>query len=873
MSELTTSRINRQFRTLRSKCSALTSLTLAPSRPAVSVTYGSSSRSLARKPLDGDDAPPLAILQSLDKLGTRLHLDRAIVENMQLSRRIYEVRDAFKNIVQSTFGTPTEGAMVASRVMPLAGTCARLVGEHIQSEIAASLDGDSNDENREDDIRSNVMDDLYEQVPSSHRKYTLVAHALNYILETCPHDPTLLNALLEVCVSHRLTPEARAVLAALFRVSILPRGNSSSACPLAHPAHKNFLTSLRETCVGSRTAQPGAGSGEQVHAINDRTFTRILLEALAQPCPEQMHAWTSKGVARLARELRQQDFSGCFVPLVAGLARDVVQGKGTKMKTGVKNDKRADDMQKLHADALERLAKWMVSMLDVLHTTTAANSTDELRACVDFLVDVESLGLHVVAAPPASPAACVVDAICCLAAYCIASPQTRQLPAIDFDLPVMERLLRSAQVKNQTFDGLVSHVFPLPIVTTFRMPLADTGDDTLTPPPTATPVVRDGTGAIVALATPLRIRGLLQCEVALYRGALEHVEALISAHPHAIPPSLLMTQTELAQARLQLLDRAEDAERRCYGSASDPSQPPVGGGEWVWEEMVGSWVVKSPAPVQAKRIKDQELERTSKRRKTESDSKSVARSSRLPSLHDAASRRRGFLNSGSRYSMPSVFPKQVSTSISTSRSTLRISSKDKENSSDEGDDHQEPGTDPLISGETDTTPAPKRVRNFATILADAHVNKISLRAEREAAATARTKPRASAPPRVFAVPESPASASAPPRRVSNFATLMADSLRNTVSLREERARERARAEALRTSQPAPSRQDVLKRKRQPFAFGRSSPGLDEDESPPFFDDPGFTEPESSPIRGGGLVEPSSDDALNLFAYPDSSPVA
>ena len=170
MSELTTSKINRQFRTLRSKCSALTSLTLAPSRPAVAVTYGSSSRSLARKSLDGDDAPPLAILQSLDKLGTRLHLDRAIVENMQLSRRIYEVRDAFKNIVQSTFGTPTEAAMVASRVMPLAGICARFVGEHIQSEIAASLDGDSNDENREDDIRSNVMDDLYEQVPSSYRK-------------------------------------------------------------------------------------------------------------------------------------------------------------------------------------------------------------------------------------------------------------------------------------------------------------------------------------------------------------------------------------------------------------------------------------------------------------------------------------------------------------------------------------------------------------------------------------------------------------------------------------------------------------------------------------------------------------------------------
>ena len=170
MHELTTSKVNRQFRTLRSKCAALATLTVAPSRPAVSVTYGSSSRTITRKPLDDEDAPPLAILQSLDKLGSRLHFDRAIVENMQLSKRIYEVRDAFKNIVQSTFGAEKDVAEEPSTVTPLSSICARLVGEHIQSEMDASLEACSDAEGREDVIRNSVMDDLYEQVPSLYRK-------------------------------------------------------------------------------------------------------------------------------------------------------------------------------------------------------------------------------------------------------------------------------------------------------------------------------------------------------------------------------------------------------------------------------------------------------------------------------------------------------------------------------------------------------------------------------------------------------------------------------------------------------------------------------------------------------------------------------
>ncbi len=168
MSELTTSKVNRQFRSLRSKCASLTAISLAPPRPKVAVTYGSSLRNAPKE--HQDDTPPLAILQSLDKLGSRLHFDRAIVENMQLSKRIYEVRDAFKNIVQSTSGPPTPDTTVPSRILPLAGICARVVGEHVEVEMKASFEDLSDDEGGQDEIRSQIMDELYEQVPSQYRK-------------------------------------------------------------------------------------------------------------------------------------------------------------------------------------------------------------------------------------------------------------------------------------------------------------------------------------------------------------------------------------------------------------------------------------------------------------------------------------------------------------------------------------------------------------------------------------------------------------------------------------------------------------------------------------------------------------------------------
>ncbi|TBU30209.1 hypothetical protein BD311DRAFT_864198 [Dichomitus squalens] len=869
MSELTTTRTTRHFRTLRNKCTALNSLIVAPPKPTVTITYGRSLQT--RQPIKDDEPPPLAILQSLDKLGARLHLDRAIIQNMQLSKRIYEVRDTFRNIVQASFDGSREQLGETHEIPSLTSICARMIGELAQSEAEAAVHEDPSSEGREDQIRSQTIEGLYDNVPTQYRHFTLVAHALTYILDTCPHHPTLLNALLEVCVSFGLEPEARTVLLQLFTVAIQPRPHSTCPCPLTHPAHKNFLTSLRDTCTGSVPLSdvPVTDSNP---VINNRTYTRILVVALSQPCPEQMHAWTSRAVTKLARDLREHDFEGCFVPLCAGLAHSIHQVARSRQKSdSSKHGKTLDDVHtELRTAAMERLAKWVGSMLDRLHarayTPSGAVGLD-YRACVDFLVDIEPLRLHVSTEPATSPTTCLADALCCLAVYCLVSLPAPPSPTLNPDLLVLESLLHTAHVKNTTFDGLVSHVFPLPSLAVFHPLLPQTTEETPTTPPTL-PTPGDGSAtAIDALAAPLRARGLHTCEVSLYISAMQHVEELIAApvmYSSSSPSSKRrpLNEKELFDLRLQLMDRVEDAERRCYGSARHgASRAPEGEQEWVWEELVGSWVVKSPAVIKAKAMREKELARASKRRKLE-DGRAAATRVQAPA-----------------------------TSSSRSASRALPHSHEKENSSEHDDEESD-------DEEGEPTPAPRRIRSFATVLSDSRQNVISLRGERtaknqtKAKPQEKAKPRASAPsrlPHVFAIPESPASASvsapAPwtpvaPRRRLNFATALADSHKNAISLREERARrEQGKASSVAHSHSRLSSHSHSTNRKRPFhALGRrSSANEDEDEEEGYEKEVGRRntrvdlEPGSSPVRNA-YVEPSSDDALNLFAYPDSSPV-
>ncbi|CCM00609.1 uncharacterized protein FIBRA_02645 [Fibroporia radiculosa] len=167
---LTTSRISRVFRPLRAKCITLAEFfPIAPVRrhTLVSVTYANKTRPASRSTPIEHDTPPLAVLQPPETLGSRIHLDRTSVENLQLSRKIYEVRDAFRNLVQVALGPGNGHKPNSTRIMSLAAMCSVVVGEHIQSELRACEE----DELVEDENASaKLMDELYEAVPPHYRR-------------------------------------------------------------------------------------------------------------------------------------------------------------------------------------------------------------------------------------------------------------------------------------------------------------------------------------------------------------------------------------------------------------------------------------------------------------------------------------------------------------------------------------------------------------------------------------------------------------------------------------------------------------------------------------------------------------------------------
>ncbi|KAI0829889.1 hypothetical protein BC628DRAFT_1359228 [Trametes gibbosa] len=853
MTELCTSKINRQLRSLRMKCCSLNTFHLAPHKPTISVTYGSSHRHALSQAQDEDTTPPLAILQSLDRLGARLRLDRAIVENMQLSKRIYEVRDAFRNIVQCAFASAGHADQNFARAPPLTAICARLIGEHVQSEIEAALDDFEQMDGPTDDLRAQAMDDLYEQVPVAHRPRMFIAHALNYVLEVCPHHPTLLNALLEVCLSHNLHADARTVLSNFFRVATRPHTHPTYFCPLTHPAHKNFLSTLREVCSAS--------------IINDRAFTRVLIETLSDPSPSKLHAWTSKAMIRLARDLRERDLAGCFVPLCSGLAGAIAEAK-PRTKSGMKAGKVPDEaLGGVLGDSFERLAKWTISMLDRLHDSTS-DELDQFEACVSFLEDTAQHQLHVSDGPPASPPTCLADALVCLAAYCLSSTHSASLHP--HTLSALRDIPQSAHIKNSTFDGLISRIFPLPHFELFAMPLAGPEhSNTPTPPPTLPDVHGTGMEALSALAGPMRTHGLLRCEAALWLAALQHVEDLIATPTvtqSMTTPERKLSQSQLYALRLELMDRVEDAERRCFGGGRRQGTQGLSAeeGEWEWEEMVGSWVLKSPAP--AKKTKYDC--RASKRRRVESSdaagpvpprprSESLVRQALVAARRTSSTASRG-INSG-EMSVSVCQPKSMQAGNQSKRRKTTSASVGSKEATSSGDENAAPPRNfSHVSISQDTPPAKRRMSNFATILADAQAHTISLCAERKAKSQSRVAPASLKTSRAFPSHTPAQSISAPPvsiltsRRQPNFSTVLADSRRNVISLREER--ERAAQQVLRYGQ------------RTTAPCKRVSFHMEEDDH-----DGHWRDPDSSPVRGAGFVEPSSDDALNLFAYPDSSP--
>ncbi|KAJ7497120.1 hypothetical protein FB451DRAFT_1210172 [Mycena latifolia] len=283
---LSTTRISRLLRPLRTKCIAL-----ATAHPTVcdhtASTYGSKARSAEFHPLD--ILPPPDSIRSY-------HIDHRSVASLRAA--IYGVRDCFREIVLKT--KTAEACESTHRVTRLADLCSIIVGEHMEAD-------DFGTEAEEDSEHLCEMEYLYGLIPVQYRRSALLAHALDIVLR-CPHHLTLLSILLDVSLQHDLYHESCVLLHRLLQASVSPvsRSGVGLVLRLCHSAHSNYLVDL---------AGKWKGAGRPTGA-----FVRILTETLVKAARPDL--WRCKAVGKFARELHNHDFHS-FMNMAGMLASSI----------------------------------------------------------------------------------------------------------------------------------------------------------------------------------------------------------------------------------------------------------------------------------------------------------------------------------------------------------------------------------------------------------------------------------------------------------------------------------------------------------------------------------------------------------------------
>ncbi|KAF7362059.1 hypothetical protein MVEN_00551300 [Mycena venus] len=270
--ELSTSRISRLLRPLRTKCIALAAV--HPTSSATTSTYGSKPCSVQPHLLEV--LPPPDTIRSY-------HVDHRSVASLRAA--LYAVRDSFREIVVKT---KPAGEFAAGRRVPrLADLCSTIVGQNMEGEEDSPADAE---EDSEEFSEMENIEKLYEIIPVQYRRSALLAHSLDIILRF-PHHFTLLSILFDVCLQHDLYHESCVLLHLLLRAAVSSASGAGSV-PLCHPANSNYLLDLCRKWRGA----------DHPTSVFIRMLSTVLVEA------PRSELWGCKALAKFTRELHSQDF-------------------------------------------------------------------------------------------------------------------------------------------------------------------------------------------------------------------------------------------------------------------------------------------------------------------------------------------------------------------------------------------------------------------------------------------------------------------------------------------------------------------------------------------------------------------------------------
>lgn len=166
--DLTTTRVNRLLRPLRTSCNQLAAHAAACgmslAEPTGMITY---SRTHCWRPAEKG---PLALILPSETILARHTSAKGVVRNVELSKKLYAVRNAFRNLLKAALGV-TSDCKGKGKMLSLGEMCALVVGEGIQEEIVAQL-GENSDlaEKEEEEEEMAITNEMYEYVPLQYRR-------------------------------------------------------------------------------------------------------------------------------------------------------------------------------------------------------------------------------------------------------------------------------------------------------------------------------------------------------------------------------------------------------------------------------------------------------------------------------------------------------------------------------------------------------------------------------------------------------------------------------------------------------------------------------------------------------------------------------
>ncbi|KAF8629186.1 hypothetical protein AX17_005771 [Amanita inopinata Kibby_2008] len=278
---LSYSQVDRLLRPLRSKCNALATFSRRSTHTSQPATD------------DASTAPPLLILLPPDTVGLRVRLNKHSVSTLELSRKIYAVRDSFRDVVVKILkrnNSNPSSPLTQGRVFGLADFCATIVGSRLLSELNQSQDIEEGD----------TAVEIFDSIPIHYRRKAVIAYSLALILQICPHHPTLLMLLLDMTLTYRLMNESCILLQALLVIACC----SDTPAPICHPAHKTFLVDLYKQWLSSSST-----ASDFVHILSD-----VLQTA------DSTAIWTCKASMAFVSELIKDDLTS-FMSFVHELLR------------------------------------------------------------------------------------------------------------------------------------------------------------------------------------------------------------------------------------------------------------------------------------------------------------------------------------------------------------------------------------------------------------------------------------------------------------------------------------------------------------------------------------------------------------------------